>query len=448
MITAPKIDRLLRYFRDGHRNPSPSTPGLNVAMEPLFNVLSPLAPLPTNNEAKALWLAIPRGPIEDYDSYEDMLEWGMVTNREDYEQRWREDYPDPLCWYRLVIVESFNKNGTLRFRAIACNDKTIISSIMDEPCVQPNYAEDAAMELCALLSDAAAGAIAKLRNGTYNTEMNDLLPYYFRTGVVPRSVLWVHDPDWKEHDVYGLSEDIMHAFKELLSNGCNDELTIGRLDRMTANDFFRACAVGYNACGFTDTDLPLVNQYFSHADGRDEGLSGRGYGLNAGPGIDFNDPDAWDRWFFDPQRGGGHPWEVCSGGNSTHVDLFVCHDRNMLSWKVGIGKLTEEQAKQHPCGFFFRVAGKHRPMEAVSFYVSLHNEGYPVVLEDAEEILARFEGTDYVGIVPHSITPKYCEKMFPAKYGKVIDFMHVYDEEIEQYGHHIEWLALQEAKLN
>lgn len=74
-------------------------------------------------------------------------------------------------------------------------------------------------------------------------------------------------------------------------------------------------------------------------------------------------------------------------------------------------------------------------------------EVYPVVLEDAEEILARFDGTDYVGIVPHSVIPKYCEGMFPAKYGRVIDFMHVYDEEIEQYGSQIEWLPLEEAKL-
>lgn len=46
------------------------------------------------------------------------------------------------------------------------------------------------------------------------------------------------------------------------------------------------------------TELPLVDQYFAHADGRDEGLSGRGHGLNAGPGIDFNDAEAWDRWYF------------------------------------------------------------------------------------------------------------------------------------------------------
>ena len=37
--------------------------------------------------------------------------------------------------------------------------------------------------------------------------------------------------------------------------------------------------------------------------------------------------------------------------------------------------------------------------------------------------------------------------MFPKEYGHVIDFMHVYKEEYEQFGDKIEWLPLEEAKL-
>ena len=61
-----------------------------------------------------------------------------------------------------------------------------------------------------------------------------------------------------------------------------------------------------------------------YADGRDEGLTGQGHGLNAGPGIDFDSPAAWNDWYFGT-RGGGHPWEVVPGGNSTHVELYVCN---------------------------------------------------------------------------------------------------------------------------
>ena len=109
--------------------------------------------------------------------------------------------------------------------------------------------------------------------------------------------------------------------------------------------------------------------------------------------------------------------------------------------------MTKEVAAAHPCGYYFLVAGKHRAKEAVAFYTALNEAGLPVILRDAEEILARFEGTDYVGIVPHSVIPKYCESMFPPAYGPVIDFMHVYEEEIELFGDQIEWLPQEEAML-
>ena len=66
-LVAPDIDRLLRYFDDRHMNPSVPTPALTAAMEPLFSALADLAPLEKNEEAKTIWLQIPRGTIDDYD---------------------------------------------------------------------------------------------------------------------------------------------------------------------------------------------------------------------------------------------------------------------------------------------------------------------------------------------------------------------------------------------
>ena len=86
-------------------------------------------------------------------------------------------------------------------------------------------------------------------------------------------------------------------------------------------------------------------------------------------------------------------------------------------------------------------------MDSVNFYLALHNAGLPVLISDAEEILARFDASDYMGIVPHDVIPKYCEGMFPNEYGKVIDFMHVYEEDFELYKNDIIWLPEDPAKL-
>ena len=109
--------------------------------------------------------------------------------------------------------------------------------------------------------------------------------------------------------------------------------------------------------------------------------------------------------------------------------------------------MTDEEYKEslQKAGYFFQITGKHRPKESVTFYMTLTDAGLPVVISDAEEILARFDGSDYIGIVPHDVIPKYCEGMFPDKYGRVIDFTHVYSD--DAWLDQIEWLLEDEARL-
>ena len=205
-LVAPNIDLLLRYFDHKHLNPSVPTPALTAAMEPLFSALTDLAPLEKNEEVKTIWLQIPRGSIDDYDSYEDLVEYGEINSKEEYEARWLDDYPSEVKWYRLVIVESVNKEGVPRFRAVSLDNKTIISAALDrdeEPSQM--FSEEAAVSLCSLIVNAVSVSLEKLRKDTYNKEVNENLPFWFRTGVIKKSILWEKDPDWKEDSCDGLS---------------------------------------------------------------------------------------------------------------------------------------------------------------------------------------------------------------------------------------------------
>ena len=449
-LIAPDVDHLLHCFHDGHMNPHAPTPALTAAMAPLFDTLRELAPLDSNDEAKTIWLQIPRGTIADYDSYEDMLECGEVESREEYETRWREDYPGEVKWYELVLIESFDQCGSLRFRAVACDDRTIISSSWDRNMETYHpFLEEPAVLLCSLLNDAAAVSMEKLRNGTYNDEVRANLPYWFRTGVIRRTALWEKDPEYsKQNALDGLTPETVEEFKRLLCSGVNDVQKIGRIKAFTANDFFRACALGYKALGYDCEDRSPSELHRKYADGRDEGLTGACYGLNEGPGIDFDNPVAWNQWYFGA-RSGGHPWEIVRGGNSTHVDLVVRHDERDLEWMLPAGKISQEEYERRKAnaGFYFLISGKHRPLESVTFYTTLSAAGLPVILNDAEEIMARFDGSDYVGIVPRHDSTKYCESTFPARYGRVIDAFHVFDEDMNAFGNEIEWIPETDARL-
>ena len=437
-LTAPEIDRLL-YAYKGFRNPAQPSKALMEAMDPLYDVLAGLAPLEKNDEAKGIWLMVPRGDISDWMDFEDAKEYGEAETYEEYVKCWKEQYPLETMWYRLCISE--NKPGSrLKFRGVSVGRNMVVNADLNGGTREETWpGEEQAILLMPLLTEAAKRSMDMLRNGSYNKTVAQALPYWFRTGVVERSVLYAADPEYRMADLDGLDPGKIKRFRELIASGENEEPKTGRIQAFTANDFFQACALGYRACGYKTEGITPKELYVKYADGRDEGLTGHGFGLDKGPGIDMDDPAAWEQWFFS-QRHGGHPWEVVRGGNSTHMDLYVCHDRENMEWLIQSGRIRKEEAERRPCGYYFLICGKHRPMESVSFYLALHDAGLPVLLSDADEILARLEGSGYVGIVPHDVSPKYCESRFPEEFGKVIDFMHVYEEDMELYGNSILWL--------
>ena len=166
-------------------------------------------------------------------------------------------------------------------------------------------------------------------------------------------------------------------------------------------------------------------------------------------GDKMNGDDQWPRWYETDESYSEYgpyfhaEWRDDEDGHGPEISDITGY---FMEADGSIYDPEQEEADRLPHGYFFHIAGKHRPMESVRFYLAIHDAGLPVIISTAEEILARYEGTDYIGIVQHSETPKYCESMFPAKYGRVIDFTHVYKDEDEWFGQ-IEWIPEKEAEL-
>lgn len=206
-------------------------------------------------------------------------------------------------------------------------------------------------------------------------------------------------------------------YEDMLQEGCiaNRE-EFEACWKSESGHFFACCALGYAACGYENKDLPAKMQYLAHADGRDDGLRD----------LPEDDPSAFETWYADRYRRGGHPWEVSRGGNSTHIDLFVSKDDG---------------------GYYFSVAGRawNRCVEAVHFFLALKKAGIPVAIYDGDLLAHRFLGIDYVGIIPDGIFPRYCESLFPE--AKVIDFMNLDNETAPKLLPYIHWHPLNAIAL-
>ena len=123
-------------------------------------------------------------------------------------------------------------------------------------------------------------------------------------------------------------------------------------------------------------------------------------------------------------------------------------DRQDLEWELASGTISSEDYERRlaNAGYYFRIAGTHRPFEAINFYVALSSAGFPVIIDEADELLARLEATDWVGVVPHHVFTRHCEDLFPDSYQPIIDFTHVVRDE-DPWFDKVVWLPEEEARL-
>ena len=159
--------------------------------------------------------------------------------------------------------------------------------------------------------------------------------------------------------------------------------------------------------GYTGTEKSEKEQYALHADGRDEGLSK----------LDGDSSEAFARWLTERPRT-GHPWEICRGGNSTHIDCIVHRDEH---------------------GYYLVVAGlaETRTIETVRFFLALYRAGVPVCIRNAEELKARLTGAEPIGIVPEGVFPAYCHARFPGE--DIVDFMNLPREHQDELAEYCRW---------
>jgi hypothetical protein len=118
--------------------------------------------------------------------------------------------------------------------------------------------------------------------------------------------------------------------------------------------------------------------YVLYADGRHEGL----LEIKGDSEKEFAD---WIDGRHPKRTGGGHPWEIKRGGNTTHIDLSVY--RPSLHSKDG---------------FKIELRGPSigRLKETIQMFLAIHDASLPIAITDPEAIRKRLLGQDNIGIVP------------------------------------------------
>ena len=221
-----------------------------------------------------------------------------------------------------------------------------------------------------------------------------------RYGTIPKGVIWKYYPDWYRADTE-LGKAKTARFAGYVRAGKFHSDHAGHHREMNLALYMKYCKVAYTANfrrfkGYIEKDMSGLGMYERLADGRHEGLIE----------LPLDSSDAFDHWYHSG-RGGGHPWEVYRGGNTTHIDLGVT--KKAKGWSIFLGGSSTS-----------------RMAEKIRIALALVKEGLPVEIHDAEELRSRLLGMDNLGIIPKFIINHRASQNF-EKEDRVFDCAHLHD---------------------
>lgn len=364
-------------------------------IDQLFELINQIKPC-GDDDLHTLWFSLKYKPIKDEEG-----------------ETYIDKYAEENIWYKLSTI--CYKNVERKVKVIAINNNIIMQYISDED--NTGYEEDIS-ELILCLIEKVNTIINMMKKDEYNNYISKNLSYLKRYGTITREDYYKIYENEKEEYLKDISKSEIEEFEKLINEQSNKKEIRNKLEKITANDFYNACYLGYTENQYKDVQKYTPKEaYYKYADGRDEGLKE----------IDINSAEEFSNWYFDQTRYGGHPWEISRGGNSTHIDLGVINEKG--KWY-----------------YFLRGKSFGRSIETIKFYLALTRKGLPVYLEDGQEILNRLLGKDKIGIVPDFVIPRYCESEFPEE--KILDFIHLpYDEKKEKMIEYVVWQDIEKQYL-
>lgn len=248
---------------------------------------------------------------------------------------------------------------------------------------RPFYPEEELMEEWRQLLS-AAGKWLKLVEKDWikaNKQVQEEYPLKYRYGAVPHSLVRESIPGAFRLDKT-LGKSKARKLTRLVEEGyfMNRENTIAT--SMTAAKYFEYCRIAYLAAARKEDEVaPSLSgreMYKLYADGRHDGL------LDIDPDSEQEFSD-WIDHKHPKWTGGGHPWEIKRGGNTTHIDLSV--------------RRPDYYSKE---GFVVEVNGPSiiRMVEAMKMFLAIHGASLPISIAEPESVRKRLLGQDNVGIIP------------------------------------------------
>ena len=96
-LYAPQLDTIIEGFNPQN---NPITSDMYLKLKDIYNVFSYVKP-GDDDDIRHTWLEVERGPLEAFGNYGEYKEYDEVETPEEFEQLWKEYYPEEAKWYEF-----------------------------------------------------------------------------------------------------------------------------------------------------------------------------------------------------------------------------------------------------------------------------------------------------------------------------------------------------------
>jgi hypothetical protein len=320
-LFAPDIDNILDNIK---WDTAPINPDIYQKLKNVYAVFSCVKPV-GDDELRETWLKVERGPADAFGDFEELKESGEIETMEEFEQLWKDYYPEETKWYKFQTAKYednlyFYFGGKLLW--------TVKENEFPEEDAKTGWNLEFYERFAGWLLERITDETNKLKKdaNAYNSYIQQNLAWTKRLGKIHRKDFWeimgteTIRPDLK------LGNERIEKLKMAVTHIRENQFPL--LPEMTSSLYFRVCETGYDANGYFKNRAEVLSprdKYLSFADGRDAGLRD----------IDGDSPEAFNEWYHSGSRMGAHPWEICRGGNSTHISLYVLkrNGNGFLIWQ-------------------------------------------------------------------------------------------------------------------
>jgi hypothetical protein len=193
VMNALRVDQWQHTLQRGFMETYSIDEASEQMLRELFVITAELKSVMDDDDVKVFWIWAKRPTFKQYKAYYYDDEESANVTEEDKKEYYKRDFPNPRCWYKLQLVHHERRDED--YYGVILSGVYLLS--INDVNTKESWKRDAT-ELLKWLIEQATDVVQRVKDGTYNAEIDRMLPMEYRWGKILRKDYWDIYPERRD----------------------------------------------------------------------------------------------------------------------------------------------------------------------------------------------------------------------------------------------------------